>query len=627
MKKVEANDQWKKKYFDSLTELENREKDWSELEALFKVATVRLSLSLDGVDKNIDYKLTELRDSLRKKITFHQLQQCVKTITSILDRMEVLKTQDKSSSDSLHWMLYLIDNISFPKQIGAEVKALKMKLLKRDPASDPQSLSENVKVLFENSFKLLLSQQSQQGKRRGFLSRIKSFDKTKDTVPVKGADDALEIESASDVGSSAGKNPLQAEEGHQSYQAGLDVMSLIVERIKKELIRHGGIDQIRAEIKNVSSAQQMLIVAEKFTQEINSQWHSLSDTDSDKKQANQVLFELLEKIDMPHELEANVNTLRDQLSSPVASQDWPLVIEKTAALVKYLHVKSVTEKRDLELFLTRITEKLQLLDNSLVVFEKERKQHRQNSLKFSAAIQNEVKDLRLCVNGSMGIDQLKVKVVEKLEGITRHMDELLSFDEKRDEKAKIHIAHLSSKLTEMEKQAGELKAKVIKQRKLATHDRLTGLPNRMAYDERLDQEYRRWKRFCEPLSLALFDVDYFKKVNDQFGHKAGDRVLAVIANVLNKNIRETDFVARYGGEEFAVLMIGAGISDAINVANKLRAAIEDCGFHFRDKHVSITLSAGIAGFNDNDTPENVFERADKALYAAKNLGRNRCEQG
>ena len=187
------------------------------------------------------------------------------------------------------------------------------------------------------------------------------------------------------------------------------------------------------------------------------------------------------------------------------------------------------------------------------------------------------------------------------------------------------IAAMSARLNEMEGEAEALRSRVNEERNQAMTDALTGIPNRLAYEQRLEQEVARWKRFGTPLVLVVWDIDHFKRVNDRFGHKAGDKVLRTIARVLADHVRETDFVARYGGEEFAMLMTGSALDACLHVAEKLRGAVEGTGFHFRDEAVTITASCGLAEMRDGDSTEQWFERADRALYRAKQEGRNRCE--
>jgi diguanylate cyclase len=155
---------------------------------------------------------------------------------------------------------------------------------------------------------------------------------------------------------------------------------------------------------------------------------------------------------------------------------------------------------------------------------------------------------------------------------------------------------------------------------------LTGIPNRLSYQQRIAIEYKRWKRFGRPLSLAVWDIDYFKRVNDSHGHAAGDQVLQVVGKTLARSMRETDFVARFGGEEFVVLLVDAGAEMALMVAEKLRTAVEALRLNVAGQTLLITVSCGVAEFRADEEPEAVFERADRALYAAKQAGRNRCER-
>jgi len=159
---------------------------------------------------------------------------------------------------------------------------------------------------------------------------------------------------------------------------------------------------------------------------------------------------------------------------------------------------------------------------------------------------------------------------------------------------------------------------------MAMIDALTGIPNRAAYDDRIEQEHKRWKRFARPVSILAWDIDRFKTINDAYGHKAGDKVLRVIGQHLARHVRDTDFVGRYGGEEFVMLLVGTDSDEARTVAEKIRLEISQLGFHFHDRPVSITASCGITAFQGDDTPDAAFDRADKALYQAKEAGRNCC---
>ena len=176
----------------------------------------------------------------------------------------------------------------------------------------------------------------------------------------------------------------------------------------------------------------------------------------------------------------------------------------------------------------------------------------------------------------------------------------------------------------MESESCELKSKLKIANTQALRDTLTGLPNRNAYNERLETELARWKRYHSPLSLIIWDIDHFKSINDNYGHKAGDKVLLLIAKQLSDHSRATDFISRFGGEEFTMLLPNTDSQSALKVANQLRQAIEKTGFNASGASVAITISCGITEFMPDDTDESAFERADQALYQAKEQGRNRC---
>ncbi len=164
-----------------------------------------------------------------------------------------------------------------------------------------------------------------------------------------------------------------------------------------------------------------------------------------------------------------------------------------------------------------------------------------------------------------------------------------------------------------------------KLRHMARHDALTGLYNRQVFSELLEYETNRASRYDRPLSALLLDIDYFKKVNDNYGHSAGDDVLKGFAELLLESLRSTDYIARFGGEEFTVLMPETNQEMALKRAQELRAAIEQHPFSLRDGNtLRITSCIGVATFPENaNDMESLIKAADEAMYEAKKSGRNR----
>lgn len=151
-------------------------------------------------------------------------------------------------------------------------------------------------------------------------------------------------------------------------------------------------------------------------------------------------------------------------------------------------------------------------------------------------------------------------------------------------------------------------------------DALTGLANRYKFDKLLAQEYNRFARYGNPLSFAIIDIDHFKKINDQYGHIVGDKVLQQFAHVIGSHLRKTDILCRWGGEEFALLMPATDISHANQLCEKLRKLIETHVFEEIDK---LTASFGLTELQSGESEHQLLLRADQALYQAKEAGRNR----
>ena len=159
---------------------------------------------------------------------------------------------------------------------------------------------------------------------------------------------------------------------------------------------------------------------------------------------------------------------------------------------------------------------------------------------------------------------------------------------------------------------------------LATLDSLTQLRNRRAFEERVEDETRRWRRNGNAVSLVLLDVDDFKMFNDTFGHLKGDEVLRAVGQIVKRSLRGSDFAARYGGEEFAVILPNTDRDASLVVAEQLRLAIESATWDDR----AITVSIGVATMSEEIiTSEALIDSADRALYRSKQAGRNCVNAG
>ncbi len=159
---------------------------------------------------------------------------------------------------------------------------------------------------------------------------------------------------------------------------------------------------------------------------------------------------------------------------------------------------------------------------------------------------------------------------------------------------------------------------------MAAHDPLTGLYNRNALEQRLNNEIERASRYKHALSVFMLDLDYFKSINDTYGHLIGDTVLNNFATFLANSIRNSDYAARYGGEEFVVILPETRLPEAQELAERLRKQLDEYQFSIEDnKEFNLTISVGIATFPEHaKTWKEILEAADSAMYAAKEAGRN-----
>jgi len=158
--------------------------------------------------------------------------------------------------------------------------------------------------------------------------------------------------------------------------------------------------------------------------------------------------------------------------------------------------------------------------------------------------------------------------------------------------------------------------------KMATTDKLTGLANRQAFDLLMPQIILEQQRGHEPLLAILIDIDYFKRINDRLGHLAGDSVIRQVAEAIKSTLRKSDIVCRWGGEEFLVVVKGTDATHGLLLAEKIRGAVESSVFRYNDEIIAATISLGIAAHRENETSDQLIARADTALYAAKDAGRN-----
>ena len=345
----------------------------------------------------------------------------------------------------------------------------------------------------------------------------------------------------------------------------------------------------------------------------------------EQSRVNTVLKDLLAKLKWPRQWMQDIESYCLHLTESRQSDEWKRVITSIAELAYTTFGAAQTELDEAEDFLEDLTKRLSELDQHLLENQSNRAATLEHGRLLNENVSDQVGGIQSGMQQTTDLQQLKQLVYERLDQIQAHVSNFYREEEGRFKKSEESDHQLKMRLSELEQETRQLRARMLEAHHIALQDAVTGLPNRAAYDERVDQEFIRWKRFAEPLSMLVWDIDDFKSVNDRFGHQAGDKALRVIAKILKERLRESDFIARYGGEEFVCLLCGTETEAARKVAEEMRQSVADSGFHAGGKAVVLTSSCGISSFRDGDDPAGVFARADKALYQAKGNGKNRCE--
>ena len=334
------------------------------------------------------------------------------------------------------------------------------------------------------------------------------------------------------------------------------------------------------------------------------------------------LLGLLEDLSLPENHRPQAEAMRERLAHGLNWYELLPILDDLAVLML-----AVTDsgQHEFEAYLKQLNERLEAFQGHLQLASDGHADSRSAAHELDTQIREQVDGLQSRVQDAADLDSLKQVLESHLEGLLGTMDEHRQQRDQREQEVAVRLKSLAERVANMEQEAQGYREHLEVQRQKALVDPLTGLPNRAAWSERLDHEVNAWHQRGNSLSLAMLDLDHFKRINDGYGHLAGDKVLKIIANVLHRRLRPTDFIARFGGEEFVLLMPDSSLSDALAVGEVLRAAIEACPFHFKGEPVTITVSMGVAQFQPGERSDLALKRADEALYRAKAAGRNQVQ--
>ncbi|RON55664.1 GGDEF domain-containing protein [Pseudomonas frederiksbergensis] len=338
----------------------------------------------------------------------------------------------------------------------------------------------------------------------------------------------------------------------------------------------------------------------------------------------QTLLGLLDDLTLPERHRPQAEAMRERLKNGLNWYELLPILDDLATLMLAI---TDSGQHEFEAYLQQLNERLESFQSNLQAASAGHADNRSAAREMDTQIREQVDGLQTSMQDAADLEDLKHVLENHLEGLLGTMDQHQKQRDEREQEVAARLQGLAERVAHMEQEALGFREHLEEQRQKALIDPLTGLPNRAAWSERLEHEIGQWQQHGNTLMLAMLDLDHFKRINDNYGHLAGDKVLKIIASVLRKRLRGSDFIARFGGEEFVLLMPSTVPAVGAKLLETLRASIEACPFHFKGERVTITISMGLAAFKPGEHSDMVLKRADQALYRAKNAGRNRVELG
>jgi diguanylate cyclase len=322
------------------------------------------------------------------------------------------------------------------------------------------------------------------------------------------------------------------------------------------------------------------------------------------------------------ELTGTVDQLNADLAMATTPDELPSLVQR-AGIVAAQRIRTLeTLRSGLEKLLDQMVGRLDEMSDWIAGDEAARRQESSRREDFGRQMQSEVSALGDSAEAASDLEQLRAVLRTRLDTFSRHLQEFRERENEVTRVAQEESEKMHARITELESETGKLQQKIQEEKRVALLDPLTQVANRLGWDQRIQDEVQRWRQYPQPTCIATWDIDHFKRINDTYGHTAGDKVLKIVAQSLAKHLRSSDFVARYGGEEFVMILPGTLLDKGTDLANKMREAVARIGFHFSGNPLTITISCGITQLRDGDEAGSAFERADKALYRAKQGGRN-----
>ena len=593
---------WREKYLDALDQQEQMEKSLAAQQELLRRALVRVSVAADGQDDALDGILSQLRERMRGSIAGD--------IGSLLARLDEV---------ALNFEQHREQNAQDVRQsLMATIKPLQALDLTRGVKKE---ISQYLSQLPERSKKVRLYPallQQLATIQQQALNEIEQ-PKTGFLQKLLGSNNPVKVDDKSAAEQSA--------EAKKSSDDAAFVSAPTSATLKEKITANEHIEAIT----NADGFKSPAVNYAEINAELNSQAASSTEIQTSGvqpikgalpqkfvEQITQVINQFLIGLEKEAPMVKKVEVIRTRLNAAVTADAFIKTLEDLRDLVMQAYLSA---NHAFATYLKNVNQELADIYSLVGGAVESESTRRVASHNLQSSVRKGMESLEAEAESATDLALLKNLVQSQIGNIRKALDHYQQSEQDQTQLTN-QLEALASKIKVMEDEAEKNRAVLEKQRYKALHDPLTELPNREYYNERASYEYQRWQRYNRPLTLAVFDIDHFKKINDSHGHQAGDRVLKVIGRSVAKRLREVDFFCRFGGEEFVALMPETSLADAMPALDTIRAAIANAAFNYKDQPISITLSIGVTEFKTGDDIESAFVRADEALYAAKSSGRN-----
>jgi diguanylate cyclase len=637
---------WKEKYLHSIEQQEKLERRWDARLDLLRRGLVRSTLAAEGTDRVVDQCMKEMRDVVRTDDMDAGLAALLPRLEkAVLDSEQRRETRINQTSAALTALVTQLQTLPLPREVSRPLKHFAKQLDSR--VSQAREIPLLLGELSGLQGKALSQLESPaEPERPGLLQRLFGQREVDEASPAEQAlfahtgETVLApvVASPSVIADSAPHATPQIPAATQPVAVTpileppqLTVQPVVTPMAQAEQALNP--DELNPALLldtlPLPSPMAKALAAVDPQQPEQDILYALPDSpepsySSVAKHIEETLLDLLDDLTLPERHRPQAESMRERLKNGLNWYELLPILDDLATLMLAI---SDSGQHEFEAYLQRLNERLESFQSNLQAASAGHADSRTAAHAMDTQIREQVDGLQSSVQEAADLDDLKHILENHLEGLLGTMDQHRQQRDEREQEVAARLQSLAERVAHMEQEAQGFREHLEEQRQKALIDPLTGLPNRAAWSERLEHEIGQWQQHDNTLMLAMLDLDHFKRINDNYGHLAGDKVLKIIASVLRKRLRGTDFIARFGGEEFVLLMPSTAPASGLKLLETLRASIEACPFHFRGEPVTVTLSMGLAAFKPGEHSDLVLKRADQALYRAKNAGRNRVEMG